>query len=133
MSAAHQPTSRNAAIVVFALCAGIAVGWLGAPSGANALGYVTSVASPAYFGAMSVYAIRRGGSAARWFPLLLLAVFLLDIARSPHVPSLSALGIAAAASAGIATLRGHKRAAIASTLVSSALLVATLIAGRLSH
>ena len=137
MSSAQSPTSRNAAIAGFSLCVagigGIAVGWLVAPSGANALAYEHSVAGPACFGAMCVYALRGGGAAACWLPLLLPAMFLLEITRSPHVPVLSALGLAAAIIVGIATLRGHPRLTIVSTVVSCALLVATLMGGRLIH
>jgi len=129
-----QGRPRNAVIVVFAICiAGIAVGWLVGPSGASTFGYVHSLASPACFGAISVYALRQGGRAACWLPLLMPGVFLLDITRSPHVPVLSALGLAAAAIAGIAALRGHQRTTIVSTVVSCALLAATLIGGRLLH
>jgi len=133
MSSANQLPARSTGIVVLCIAAiaGIAVGWGVGPSEANALGYVYSVAGPACYGAMWVSIIRRGGRAARWLPLMLLAMFLLDIAKSPHVPSLSALGLAAVAIVGIATLCGHQRAAIISTVVSSALLAATLLGGRL--
>ena len=133
MSSAPKPTLRNAAMVVPALCAGLTIGWLVVPPGESAFDYVYSVASPALFGAVCVHALRRGERAASWVPLLLLAVFVLDIARRPHVPVLSALGLAVGAVVGIAALRGHQRTAVAGTVVSSVLLAATLIAGRLIH
>lgn len=128
MSSAHQPTSRNVAIVLSSLCAGLAAG-LVVPRGASAFDYVYSVAGPACFGAMCIYTLRRGGRAAGWVPLLLLGWFLLDIARRPHVRALSVLGLAAAVIAAIAGLRGHQRATIVGTVVSCALLAATLIGG----
>lgn len=135
MSSAQKLTSRNSAIVGCSLCvagiSGIAVGWLVAPSGASALGYVQSVAAPTCFGAMCVYAVRRGGRPARWLPLLFAGVFLLDISTSPHVPVLSALGLAAAAFAAVTAQRGHERTTIVGMIVSCLLLAATLIAGRL--
>ena len=131
MSSAPKPTLRNAAMVVPALFTGLAIGWLVVPSGESAFDYLYSVASPACFGAICVEALLRGGRAASWVPLLLLAVFVLDIARRPHVPVLSALGLAAGAVVGIAALRGHQRTAVAGTVVSCVLLVATLIGGRL--
>jgi len=135
MSSAHKSTSRNAAIAVVGVAgtAGIAAGWQVAPSGANALGYLHAGAGPVCFSALCVYAVRRGGRAARWLPLLLLGVFLLDIARSPHVPILSALGLTAAVIVGIATLRGHRPTTIVGTVACCSLLAATLIGGRLLH
>lgn len=136
MSSAHRSISRKAAIVSVCVAgiAGLAVGWLGAPLGPNALGYAHSVAGPACFGAMCVYALRRGDPKAGWLALLLLpGVFLLEIVGNPHVPVFSALGLVAAAAVGIAMLRGHQRTSIASTIVSCALLAATLVGGRSIH
>ncbi|HEX2673585.1 MAG TPA: hypothetical protein VHM25_22055 [Polyangiaceae bacterium] len=133
MSSAVKPGSSNAPIVVLSLCAGLALGWLVVPRGASAFDYAYSVVSPAGLGATCVYAFRRGGRAAGWVPLLVLGWFLLDIARKPHVPALSALGVAAAVIAGIASLRGHQRATIVGAVVSCTLLAATLIGGRWIH
>lgn len=81
---------------------------------------------------MCVYALRGGGRAAlSWLPLLLPAVFLLEIAGRPQIPVLSASSMVAAASFGIASWRGYLRTAVASAVVSCALLVATLIGGQL--
>jgi hypothetical protein len=63
--------------------------------------------------------------------LLLLAVFLRDIARWPHVTVLSALGLGAGVSAFGATLRNHRLLVAVSTVVCSALRAAMLAGGLL--
>lgn len=135
MNAAHKPTQLHARflmlLVAFAAVAGIAAGSLIIPSRTTVPEYVYALVHPACFGAMCWLALRRGGEAARWTPLLLVAMFLLDIAKGPHVAVLSVLGLGAGALSVAATLRLHQRLAVASMAICCALLAATLVGGLL--
>ena len=135
MNAAHKPTQPQARVpiilVAFAAIAGILAGSLILPSRTTAAAYVYALVHPACFGALCFLAVRRGAKGARWTPLLLLAVFLLDIAKGPHVMVLSVLGLGAGAASVAAALRGHQRLALASTALCCALLAATLVGGLL--
>lgn len=136
MNAAHQPSLRPGRLVVISLAvtlvAGIAVGWFSGSATTTASDYVHALADPVFFGALSIMAARRGTPAGYWAPVLLMAVFLLDIALYPHVMVLSVLGLSAGAIALLAT-RHHQRVAVASAVACSALLGATLVAGVWLH
>jgi hypothetical protein len=133
MNAVHESTLRSARrgpfLLTAVVVAGFAVGWFFAPSGSTAPSYAYSLVPPVCFGAFCVLAVRSGAPGARWAPLLLLARFLLDIAGSPHIWVVSALGLAAGTVAAMASLSGRQRWALASTIACSVLLVATLVGG----
>jgi hypothetical protein len=135
MSAVGKPTLRPerlaALAIAIAAIAGIAVGFFLLPPKTPAIDYIPVLATPAFLGTFCVIGLRQGGRAARWMPLFLMAMFLLQIAGRSHVVVLSALGIGAGAVTIIAALRGHHRLAVVSTIACSALLAATLAGGLL--
>jgi hypothetical protein len=114
--------------VAVALIGGIAAGFMSPPR-TVASEYISALVGSAGCGALCLVGVRQGGRRARWMSVLLVAVFLLDIAGRPHVPAISALALTAGAVAFIATLRSRQRLAVASTVLCSALLVATRVGG----
>lgn len=132
MSAANESTPRSARFrgVALALAAvvGIAVGFF-AMRGSTSHGYAYAILHPVGFGAMCLLGLRGGKRPRSISPLLLLVLFLLDIARSPHLPVVSALGLVAGAIAVLAALRGNQRWVVAGVVTCSALLAATLGGG----
>lgn len=134
MSAADQSLARFERIVMIsvavALIVGIAAGFIRPPH-TLAFDYISALVSSAGCGALCLAGIRRGGRTARWMSAFLVAAFLLDIARRPHVTVLSALGLATGVVAFVATLRSEQRLAIVSAVLCSALLAATRVGGLL--
>jgi hypothetical protein len=135
MNSVDRPTQRHERLVVLSVAiaaiAGLAAGFFMLPPSTTTTNYIYVLVTPAGFGALCLIAVRRGGQVGRWMPLLLVAIFLLDIAGRPHVTLLSALGVGAGVIAVAATLRSHQRLAAVSTAVCSALLGATLVGGLL--
>lgn len=132
MSTADQSPLRFERVVMssvaVALIAGIAAGFMSPPR-TLASEYISALVSSAGCGALCLVGVRQGGRTARWMSALLVAGFLLDIARRPQVTALSAFGLIAGVIAFVATLRSQQRLAVTSTVLCSALLVATRVGG----
>ena len=110
--------------------AGVGTGWFMHPDQAKTFDYVYAVIHPALFAGMCITALLQDVKQARWLVALLVVVLLLDIAKGPQIPMLSALTLAAGALAMVSTFRSNRRVAIGATAVCCASLAAALL-GRL--
>lgn len=134
MSVVDEPTLRQERIVMYSvalvLVAGIALGFIRPPR-TIAIDYISTLVSSVGCGALCFVGIRRGGRTARWTSVLMMAMFVLDIAKDPHVPEISALCLGTSVAAFVATLRNHQRFALVWTVACSVLWGATLVGGLL--
>lgn len=127
--ATRGPSRRGAVLVLLAATTGLGVGWFLPADRDRSFDYLYALLAPALVAIVCARAVTVTTKRHRWVVPVFLALAIVNVTNRPHVPTLSALSIAAAAVATLAALGNRRVTAVVSAIVSCVAISASLLLG----
>jgi hypothetical protein len=129
--ATRGPSRRGLALVLLLLAAttGLGVGWFLPAEGERSFDYLYALLAPALIAITCAQAVTVKTKRHRWLVPVFLALAIVNVTNRPHVPTLSALSIAAAAVATLAAVGNRRVTAVVSAIVACVAISASLLLG----
>lgn len=116
-------------LLLVAAVAGLGVGWFLPTDRERSFDQVYALLAPALIAIACAQALTQTTKGRRWVVPAFLAVAIVNVTHRPHVPTLSALGIGAAAVATLAALRHRRATAALCAVVACVTISASLLLG----
>lgn len=108
---------------------GLGIGWFLTADGKRSFDYLYALLAPALIAIACARAVTVTTKRHRWVVPVFLALAIVNVINRPHVPTLSALSLAAAAVATLAAVGDRRVTAVVSVIVACAAISASLLLG----
>jgi hypothetical protein len=123
------PSRRVVVLLLLAAATGLGVGWSLPADRERSFDYLYALLAPSLIAIACARAVTATTKRHRWVVPVFLALAIVNVINRPHVPTLSALSIAAAAVATLAAMGNRRVTAVASAIVACVAISASLLIG----
>ncbi|MDF3065031.1 MAG: hypothetical protein K0R38_632 [Polyangiaceae bacterium] len=130
LKVAIRGSSRRGVVLAFvAATTGLGVGWFLPAGGKRSFAYLYALLVPALIAIACARAVTVTTKRHRWVVPVFLALAIVNVINRPHLPTLSALSIGAAAVATLAAVGDRRVTAVVAIVVACAAISASLLLG----